>query len=282
MNDTDAAITTGSLAVPGARLHYELRGSDSGTDAGPLVALVGSPMDARAFAATADLLAAAGHRVLTADPRGIRRSELDDPGQDSTPEQRADDLARLLEHVGGGPAAVFGSSGGAVTALALVQARPDLVHTVIPHEPPLVELLPDRAELHAGTEKMIEVYESGDTLGAWRMFMEQANIQLPEGVLEMMFGGEKDPQDAADERRGMTHEMYPTTLFRPDLDALRAAGCRIVPGIGADSAGQLCERSTEALAEALGVRPVRFPGGHTGFADDAEGFCPRLLEVLAG
>ncbi|NGN69606.1 alpha/beta hydrolase [Streptomyces sp. A7024] len=270
------AVTTDALSVPGARLHYELRGS------GPLVALVGSPMDARAFAPLADLLAAAGYQVLTTDPRGIRRSELDDPGQDSTPELRADDLARLLEHVGGGPATVFGSSGGAVTALALVQARPDLVDTVIPHEPPLVELLPDRAELHAGTEKMISVYESGDTLGAWRMFMEQANIQLPEGALEMIFGGEKEPQDVADERRGMTHEMYPTTLFRPDLDALRAADCRIVLGIGADSGGELCERTTEALAKELGLQPVRFPGGHTGFADDAAGFCPRLVEVLAG
>jgi pimeloyl-ACP methyl ester carboxylesterase len=97
---------------------------------GPLVVLVGAPMDASAFAPAADLLAA-DHTVLTTDPRGINRSVVDDPDQDSTPEMRADDLARLVAHLDAGPAAVFGSSGGAVSALALAQAHPELVHTVI-------------------------------------------------------------------------------------------------------------------------------------------------------
>ncbi|MFG6202598.1 alpha/beta fold hydrolase [Nonomuraea sp. JJY05] len=55
---------------------------------------------------------------------------------------RADDLSRLLTHLDARPATVLGSSGGAVTALALAQARPEQVHTVIAHEPPLLNLLP--------------------------------------------------------------------------------------------------------------------------------------------
>ena len=102
---------------PGARLHYEVRGR------GPLVVLVGAPMDAAAFAPLADLLAA-DHTVLTTDPRGINRSSVDDPDRDSTPELRADDLARLLTHLDAGPAAVLGSSGGAVSALALAAGPP--------------------------------------------------------------------------------------------------------------------------------------------------------------
>ena len=135
--------TARTLEVPGARLYYEVRGQ------GPLVVLVGAPMDARSFGPLAELLAG-DYTVLTTDPRGINRSPVDDPGQDSTPEMRADDLSRLVAWVDAGPAVVLGSSGGAVSALALVQAHPGQVRAVVAHEPPLIELLPDRAERHAG------------------------------------------------------------------------------------------------------------------------------------
>jgi hypothetical protein len=82
MYPTSAAVET--LGVPGALLHYEVRGH------GSAVVLVGAPMDARPFTALADLLAD-DYTVLTTDPRGINRSLVDDPGQDSTPELRADD-----------------------------------------------------------------------------------------------------------------------------------------------------------------------------------------------
>src|SRR5690242_19914651 len=104
MDHTSTAPTVGTLQVPGARLYYEVRGE------GPLVVLVGSPMDARPFAPLADLLAA-DHTVLTTDPRGVERSPVDDPDRDSTSELRADDLARLIAHLDAGPAAALGSSG---------------------------------------------------------------------------------------------------------------------------------------------------------------------------
>lgn len=262
-----------TLRVPGARLHYRLRGT------GPLVALVGAPMGADAFEPLADLLAA-GHTVLTTDPRGINRSVLDDPGQDSTPELRADDLSRLLAHLDAGPAAVLGSSGGAITALALAQARPDQVHTVVAHEPPLVELLDDRDQIHAQTDDLIATYLAGDVIGAWTKFMRQADIAMPAEAIEAMFGGERDPQAVADERRWFAHELRATTHWRPDLDALRSATTRIVVGIGEDSAGEECDRTSRALAAALGVEPTMFPGGHTGFADDPARFVNPLRATI--
>ena len=151
--------TSATLRVPDGDLYYELRGS------GPLVVLVGAPMDARPFTELAELLAEY-HLVLTTDPRGINRSRLDDPHADATLDLRADDLARLIRHVDTGPAVVFGSSGGAVSVLALTQAHPDLVRTVIAHEPPLNELLPDRAELRAGFEEVRARNLGGDPEGA--------------------------------------------------------------------------------------------------------------------
>ncbi|WP_367130079.1 alpha/beta fold hydrolase [Saccharothrix sp. HUAS TT1] len=265
--------TADTLRVPDALLHYEVRGR------GPLVALVAAPMDARAFEPLADLLAV-DHTVLTTDPRGIFRSRVDDPDRDATVELRADDLVRLITHLDAGPATVLGSSGGAVTVLALVQARPDLVRTAIPHEPPLDRLVADGEDLLRRTDEMIATYRSGDPVGAWRQFMAIANIRMPDEVVEHVFGGERDPQDLADERFQYEHMLRPTVRWVPDFEALRSASTRIVVGIGEDSGGELCERTSEALAAGLGVEPTRFPGGHLGFADDPTRFAARLREVL--
>src|SRR5258705_11849798 len=195
--------TARTLKVPGARLHYEVRGE------GPLVLLVGAPMDANSFAPVADLLAT-DHTVLTTDPRGIHRSTVDDPNQDSTPEMRADDLARLLTHLDAGPAAVLGSSGGAVSVLALAQAHADLVHTVISHEPPLDEMLPDREQLFVQTEDMVATYLGGDVIGAWTKFMAAANIPCPRAPPGQRCGGDRVPH-----RRARGHSQSPPTFAHP-------------------------------------------------------------------
>ncbi len=276
MNHTSTVpATVETLRVPDALLHYEVRGQ------GPLVVLVAAPMDARPFAPLADRLAA-DHTVLTTDPRGINRSPVDDPDRDSTPQMRADDLSRLLTHLDAGPAAVLGSSGGAVSALALVQAHPELVHTVIAHEPPLHQLLDDREQLGAQTEDIIATHLSGDITGAWKKFLVLANITLPEGVFEQMFGREREPQEVADDHFQHAHMLRPTTQWRPDLTALRSTTARIMIGLGEQSGGQLCDRTSTALAAALGVEPTMFPGGHIGFAEDPDAFATRLRAVLHG
>jgi pimeloyl-ACP methyl ester carboxylesterase len=273
MTSVSSQPITGTLQVPDGRLYYELRGS------GPLVALVGAPMDADAFVPLADLLAD-GHTVLTTDPRGINRSPLGDPEQESTPPLRADDLARLIAHVDAGPAVAFGSSGGACTVLALAEAHPERVRRVVAHEPPLDELLDDREELHKATEEMIEIYGGGDVVGAWRKFMHTANIMIPEPMLQEMFGGERDPRQVADERRWFAHELRGTTRWKPDLDALRDVRDKVVIGIGEESSGQLCDRASRALGEAIDVEPTLFPGGHTGFAADPARFAAALRPLL--
>lgn len=274
MNPTSTVpATVATLAVLGAHLHYEVRGQ------GPLVLLVGSPMDARPFTPLADRLAA-DHTVVTMDPRGINRSTVHDPERDSTVPMRAYDLSRLLRHLDAGPATVLGSSGGAVVALALTQSHPDLVRTVIAHEPPLVEVLDDRADLYAQSEDTIAMYLAGDVIGAWRKFMGYAGFALPDGAVEQMFGGERDPQQVADEHFWFAHEQRGTVRWAPDLDMLRSVPTRIVIGIGEESSGQLCDRTSTVLAMALGIEPTRFPGGHTGFAEDPDAFTARLRPIL--
>ena len=271
MSTTEA--TTGILQVPGAQLYYEVRGS------GPLILLIGNPMDANPFAPLAELLAT-DHTVVTTDPRGINRSPVDDPAQDVAAETRAEDLSSLLTHLAAGPAVVFGSSGGAVSALALAVARPDQLDTVIAHEPPLHEMLPDREEKKAGVEEMIASYLSGDIGGAWGKFLADANFVMPPGDGGPVLPPEPDPQAAADERFFFEHLLRPTTRWQPDLVALHRGSPRIVVGIGEASGGQLCDRTSTALASSIGVEPTYFPGGHTGFAEDPAAFAVRLRAVL--
>jgi pimeloyl-ACP methyl ester carboxylesterase len=110
--------TTHTLDVPGARLYYERRGS------GPLLLLIGSPMDSSGFTPLASALADR-YTVVTYDPRGIANSSREATTEDVTPTQQADDVHRLLSALGGQPVDLFGSSGGAVVGLALVTAHPD-------------------------------------------------------------------------------------------------------------------------------------------------------------
>lgn len=271
--DTATQAATATLQVVGAELYFELRGT------GPLIALHAAPMDAAAFTPLAELLAV-DHTVLTSDPRGINRSRVDHRDRDVTPDVRAEDLAALLRHVDGGRATVFGSSGGAVSALALMQRHPELVATVIAHEPPLAELLGDCERVRIETDQMIQTYLAGDRRGAWRRFMETANIRLPDELFLAMFGGPIEGQAAADEHFFFAHMERPTTFWKPDLSALRDAEVDLVVGIGEDSPDELCDRTSRALAAALGIEPTIFPGGHIGFAEDPAAFAVRLRDVL--
>ncbi len=263
---------TTTLDVPGARLYCELRG------AGPLLLLVGAPMDARAFEGLAEALAG-DFTVLTTDPRGINRSTVADRGAECTPRVRADDLARIVRSVPHtGPAVVFGTSGGAVSVLELAQRHPELLELVVAHEPPLDEMLPDRRELYAATEDMIAVYAAGDHLAAMRKFLQIANIELPEPVFAQYFGGPRSAQQVADDDYQFFAMLRSSVRWLPDLDALRRT--RVLVGIGEQSTDQLCDRAARALAEQLGVWPTMFPGDHTGFLDDPAGFAARLRAVI--
>src|SRR6266852_6405060 len=139
MNPT-VSMTAERLAVPGASLYYEVRGS------GPVLLMMpGGPADAGNFRHIAEQLAP-NYTVVTYDPRGLSHSTLDGPVRDERiVEIFADDVHRLLTATAKEPAFVFGSSGGAVIGLELVARHPEQVRIFVSHEPPAPALLPDPA-----------------------------------------------------------------------------------------------------------------------------------------
>jgi pimeloyl-ACP methyl ester carboxylesterase len=269
-------VTTHSLALPGVRLHYEVRGASA---SGPLLLLLGAPMPAADFAPLAEALAS-DHTVVTTDPRGIANSCLDDPQQDSTPELRADDVAAILDHLDAESADVFGSSGGAVTGLALVSRHPTRVRTLVAHEPPVLELLPDAAAQRAKTEEVIATFHSDGVPAAMAKFMANAGFDVkPEGAPVV---SEPSPDQIAHGTRFLAHELRGTARYVPDIAALTRGPAKVVVGIGAASGGLLTYRTSVALADQLGTSPVEFPGDHGGFIGQPAEFAQTLRAVLAG
>ncbi len=263
-------MTTHQLSVPGAVLHYEVRGS------GPLLVLVGHPMGAGEFQQLADAMAD-DNTVVTLDPRGYGNSTIDDADQPSTVDLRARDVIAILDGRGADTADVFGSSGGAVTGLALMTRWPQRVRTLIAHEPPLIEMLGDAETHRADTERIIDTFHADGVHAAWRAFMVNAGFEPPEGAGDAPPPSDEERRHAA---RFFDHDLRATTGYRPDIAALRAAPGRIVVGIGADSAPLLTSATSSALADALGVGAHAFPGGHAGFLTDPAAFAEVLRTSL--
>ncbi len=268
--------TTDTLDALGARLYYERRGT------GPVLLMIGSPMDSTGFAGLARAMAG-DYTTVTYDPRGLGNSSREDTG-DVTPEQQAEDVSGLVSALDRGPVDVFGSSGGAVVGLALVTAHPGLVRTLVAHEPPVIDLLPDSTQVHAEIEDIYASYLADGPDQAMQKFLAHAGLGQAPGR-EADAPHQAPPPEVVARMRAFTnhflaHLLRPTTEFRPDIDALRAAPSRIVVAGGNTSQGTLPHRTAVALAERLGTAMVDFPGDHTGFVAQPDKFGRVLRKVL--
>jgi pimeloyl-ACP methyl ester carboxylesterase len=282
--------TTQTVDAPGAILTYDVR--PSAETAEPPLMLIGSPMGAGGFVTLASHFP--DRTVVTYDPRGVERSVKADPTTESTPEQHADDIHRIIAELAG-PVDLFASSGGAVNALALVARHPEDVRTLVAHEPPLAAILPDREGALAVTEAIGETYQRSGFGPAMAQFilavshkgpmtLEFANQPAPDPA---MFGMSAE-DDGTRTDPLLFQNIITCTHYEPDFAALKAASTRIVLAVGAESEGEMARRGGEAVAERLGMEPVIFPSGHGGFlggeygqAGEPDAFAAKLREVLA-
>lgn len=284
------APVTRTLEVDGATLAYDVR---AGEPAGaPTLLMVGSPMGAGGFVSLSAHFE--DRTVVTYDPRGVERSERV-PATELTPDVHAADIRAVIEAVGGGPVDLFASSGGATNALALVAAHPELVGTVVAHEPPLISLLPDAAEAAAATRAVHQTYATHGWGAGMAHFITLISLRGPvpadwasrPAPDPTMFGMPTEDDGSRDDV--MLSAIVTGTGYRPDVDRLRRASTTIVIGVGAGSEGEIAHRCGVAMAELLGVEPVVFPGDHAGFlggeygqTGEPDAFAARLRAVLAG
>jgi hypothetical protein len=189
---------------------------------------------------------------------------------------------------------MFASSGGAVTALALVAAYPGDVTTLVAHEPPLIPVLPDAAATERARAAIRDAYEakgSGAGMAAliamtsWRgEFTDECFAQAAPDTAH--FGMPVEDDGSRDDPL-LSDRSWAVSSYRPDVDALAAAPTRIVIAVGEESLDTFTGRTAVATAEPLGQQATVFPshhggflGGEFGYAGQPEAFARRLREVL--
>jgi pimeloyl-ACP methyl ester carboxylesterase len=280
---------TQTLDAPGALITYDIRSNGSSTDTALM--LIGSPMGAAGFATLAGHFA--DRTVVTYDPRGVERSKKADDTSESTPEQHADDIHRVISAVGAGPVDLFASSGGAVNALALVARHPDDVRTLVAHEPALPQLLPDRELALAATEDIHETYERHGFGPAMAKFIAivshkgEVPADFTDRPVDPTMFGLPTGDDGSRNDPLLGQNMISSTHYQPDFKALQAASTRIVIAAGVESEGEMANRGAHAVADRLGTTPVVFPSNHGGFlggeygqAGEPDAFAAKLREAL--
>lgn len=268
-----------TLKVPGATLYYEVQGS------GPLLLIIpGGPQDAGVFAELSQRLADR-YTVVAYDPRGNSRSSFDGEIKPLLMDQQADDAALLIEALGDGPAYVFGTSGGAQIGLNLAARHPKLVRALVAHEPPSTMLLDDPSEAIAADQALYDTYLKDGVDAAMGMFFSQHGLEGDAEPAPPEF--EMPPEEMETFARvsgnfeyWLAHGMMPLSLYKPDVEALKAGSPRVVVAIGEQSAGQPIEAMGLALTRHLGIEPVPFPGDHMGFGPQAAAFAEALHKSL--
>jgi pimeloyl-ACP methyl ester carboxylesterase len=283
--------TANTLEVPEAVLTYDVRRNDSST--APVLLLIGSPMGAGGFASLAGHFA--DRTVVTYDPRGVERSRKTDDTTESTPDEHADDLHRLISALDAGPVEIFATSGGAVNALALVARYPEQVTTLVAHEPPAAQVVPDREGALAASRDVHDTYLRQGMGPAMAKFIALVSHQgpIPTDYVDRpapdpaMFGLPTEDDGSRNDPL-VGQNIISITHYRFDFDALRAASTRIVMAAGAEGEGTLAHRAAVAVAEELGTTAVTFPGDHAGFlggeqgqTGDPDAFAATLRRVLS-
>ena len=266
-----------SLEVPGAILHYEVRGE------GPLLLLIpGANGDAYIFTALAKHLST-HFKIVTYDRRGYSRSTVKQEQDYSIKrETDADDVARLIKHVNGDePAYVFGSSSGAIVALTVLARHPNVVRTLMAHEPPLITVLPEHGEMQKEYTVVQEIFDKNGPKAAIDEFVRivAANNTNPK-AMEGMGMGIPGRYTISNFKLWMKHEAtsYPSADI--DMSVLEQNVNKIVFLMGRESHGILPYVTTQKLAEKFNKPMLDVPGGHVGYKVYPVQFGDELYEGL--
>jgi pimeloyl-ACP methyl ester carboxylesterase len=281
-----------TLETAEADIVYDVRGPLPTADGRPPLFMIAQPMDATGFATLASYFP--DRTVVTYDPRGLGRSLRKDGRVENTPMLQAADVHAVIEALGVGPVEMFASSGGAVTALALVTAHPDDLTTLVAHEPPIIPVLPDAEAAERARAGFRDIYEAKGAgagmaafiaMTSWRGEFTDEYFSQP-APDPAQFGMPTEDDGSRDDPL-LSDRSCAITGYRPDADALAAAPTRIVIAVGEESLGTFTGRTAAATAELLGQQPTVFPSHHGGFmsgeygyAGQPEAFARKLREVL--
>jgi pimeloyl-ACP methyl ester carboxylesterase len=284
--------TTHMLNIDEADIAYDVHGPLPTADGRPPLFMIGQPMTASGFGTLASHFP--DRTVITYDPRGLGRSTRKDGRVDNVPTVQASDVHALIQGLGARPVEMFASSGGAVTALALVAAYPEDLVTLVAHEPPLIPVLPDSAAAERARAAVRDVYDTKGSNVGMAAFMamtswsgEFTDEYFTQPTPDPAAFGMSTEDDGSRDSPLLSDRSWAVSSYRPDVDALAAAPTRIVIAVGEESRTTFTGRTAVATAELLGQQATVFPSHHGGFlgsesgyAGQPEAFARKLRNVL--
>lgn len=257
------------LDLPGARLYYETRGS------GPLLIMIpGASGAADMFRRVAEHLSTQ-YTVVLYDRRGFSRSALDGPQDyDRRLATDADDVRRLIEHLGDGPAVTFGASSGAIVALEVLTHHPSVVGTLVAFEPPAMRYLPEGQHWLEFFTEIYDLYRESGVEPAITTFPDRT---FPPADVQIMA---RAPRNDANAAHWFEHELRQYPAAELDLPTLATRADRIVLAAGREGQGYPAHDVTAELAKELGVTAIDLPGGHVGCVAHPAEFARGLVHEL--
>lgn len=261
------------LTVPGATIHYEVRG------AGPVL-LIGQSGEGDADRGV-DLVEQLvdDYTVVTYDRRGLSRSTIDDPTRPLRMADHAADVHHLLAAVTDEPALMLGCSIGAVIGLHVVDSHPGQVRTLVAHEPVAPWLLPtaERAGHIAELRHVQETYRTEGLSAALSDVVRTLGITT-EGAEPDLTPQPMTPQRIANFDTFIINEF---TAVIEDEPVDIGTDTRVIAAVGAATQAAVFDvRCAWSLARLLGTEPVEFPGGHNGDLSHPRAYAARLHAVV--
>lgn len=281
------------LSVSHAQIYYELYPSSQALHLPLLLLIHGGNGGLDVFRPVAAVLET-NFRVCIYDRRGFSRSPIKGPQDYRSSEARlntdADDARALIEHLnqhtsktnGAKPlpgVVVLGNSSGAIVALHVLTRHPDLVTTLVAHEPPLTTLLSDSEAWAARQQGIYDIYRQSGHVAAMVEFLKMVHADSDPGFVTTQT--EENPYFAGNIIYWFERELLPYVHSKLNLDALGKAKDKLVLVNGKETHIEtpqyLCNVE---LGKRLGLEVKMFEGGHIAFKVDPEVFVKDLRAVL--
>lgn len=175
------------------------------TGGGPLVVLLHGLTATRRYVLMGSrLLARSGYRVAAYDARGHGESAPAETRDAYEYAALVEDLAAVLDELGGGPAVLAGNSMGAHTAVALALAAPERVSALVQITPAYDGAPRARPEELAEWDRLADGLEHGGVegfLAAWRPAVEERFLETVRTVARQRLERHRHPRAVADALR---------------------------------------------------------------------------------
>lgn len=259
----------GLVEVNGAKIYYETRGT------GPSVIFVsGATGDAGHFSKVAQCLADE-FTVVAYDRRGNSRSPRPDGWNQTSADEQGDDTAGLIEVLDLAPAALYGTSGGAIIGLNAILRHEDLFRGAILHDPALMSVLEHPEEAMGVVQPIVEGgMAKGGPRGGLEAFLgfaagDSLKALGPETV-ERMLGN-------AEVFFGLEFGTFES--WRPAEEALAKVKIPVQVMTGEESAPFFGETSAW-IAQRLGREVVTAIGAHVPNFDRPQEFADTIRPFL--